>query len=137
MSYSWQTPITDRTSVSYYNYTDLNRVDNNTRYIQEFMATYQAQTNLAAYVTKTNTSILRPAQLNNVELNIELLKSALGTPTGWITVKTNWTGGNAFVYTDANRLESNLALLKTMAENVKDALLYCGTFSCGSGNIEL
>jgi signal-transduction protein with cAMP-binding, CBS, and nucleotidyltransferase domain len=52
-------------------------------------------------------------------------------------MKTNWTGGNAFVHTDANRLESNLALLKTMAENVKDALLYCGTFACGSGNIEL
>ena len=154
MPHSWQTPTTNRTSSSHYNFGDLNRVDNNTNYIVEYLTTWLATyahcipsgviatpPSITAYTDKTIDDILKPSELNEAESNIESIKSDLGAPVGWLTSITDWAAYDAFVYTDANRLESNLSLLKTSAETLKDrldridqALLYCGTFNTGQGN---
>ena len=133
MPYSWETPVTNRTSTSKYNYTDPNRVDNNSRYLEEYIeANIGYPITLDAYTTQTVNSLPTNALINLLEGNINAIKDAIGfTPTGWQALSEAWAGGQAFLFTDANNLETDLTLLKTMAENIYAAMVYCGTFYCG------
>lgn len=134
MPYSWVSPIIDRTATSYYNYTDPNRVDNNTRYLEEYVEAYIGYTiNLEAYTTSTKTTLPTNEQINLLERNINEVRDALTyDPSGWITLDESWVGGDTFVYTDANALEQNLSTLKTNFENIYDGFRRCGTFNAGS-----
>lgn len=120
----------------YYNYYDLNRVETNVDTIADLIETFAVRPTLEAIITnRTKTSIEYYDSLNRIERNILALKNATYQPTGWITPKTNWVSVvDAFGYTDANRLESNLANLYQTISNIADAHLKCGTFNCGQGN---
>jgi len=74
-------------------------------------------------------------KINKVEGNINILKNAMAQPVGWEVSKTNWVSLDVFDYKDAIRLENNLLLLKTMADNIGEGLLHCGSFSCGKNTI--
>jgi len=131
---AWIAPVTTWAITDYYNYDDVNRVENNTDYIADYVETYLG--NRPAIVgTKTdwaNTDIVYAANMQRIESNVTLIKTRLGTPTGWGTSVT-WVTLLKFDYVDANRLETNLSLLKTMAENQVASLLWCGNFICGEG----
>jgi len=106
MPYSWQTPVYDRTNTSKYNASDTNRVDNNTRYLEEYM-----------------------------ETNINAIRDALGyDPLDWNTLYEDWTAvtNDRFLYTDANNLEENQAILKLNFEQIEDGFRECGRFNAGS-----
>ena len=135
---AWITPKTDWTATDYYNAADLNRVENNTSYIKDLLALlgYYAATT-AFNTTRTRESIVYYDNINAVENNIKALKDCSYEPLGWITPVVTWVSVySAFSYTDANRLESNLANLKLMAERIEDAMLFCGapTTICGRGS---
>lgn len=134
MPYSWVTPVTDRTSTSYYNFADPNRVDNNARYLLEYI-----QTNIGyalildAYTTQDINSLPTNALINLLEHNINSIRDAIGDdPIIWATLNESWIGGDEFIYTDANNLESNLSALKTTLENIYLAFRRCGSFNCGT-----
>jgi hypothetical protein len=136
MPYSWETPITDRTQASYYNYTDPNRVDNNNRYLEEYVEAYVGYViDLEAYTTATKTTLPTVETINLLERNINEIRDALTyDPNGWVTLGEDWTAGtkDAFDYEDANNLEVNQVILKTNFENIYQAFRRCGTFNTGS-----
>ena len=135
---SWITAKTDWTSADYLNFGDVNRIENNTDYIADYI-----ETNLGnrpaitgTKVDWANTDIVYATNMQRIESNVTLIKTRLGTPTGWGTPVT-WVTLLKFDYTDANRLETNLSLLKTMAEAVNDGLLFCGDVIAGEGGTAL
>ena len=123
---AWQTPKTDWDTSDYYNYSDLNRVENNTSEIADLIATYATRPGIVSTNTsRTKTSIEYYDSLNRIENNISLLKDAITEPENWETLKTDWVSVvEIFDYSDANRLENNLSELYTLVNRKIDNLLY-------------
>lgn len=130
---NWITPKIDwNGDTDYYNFGDMNRVENNTGVIKELVAFLQGNFNLDNLKTSRNMiSIDFEEDLNRIESNIDTLKNNFYEPLGWEESKTNWKAGDPFSYIDANRLEKNLKLLYELAKGTTENLKYCGTFSCG------
>lgn len=128
---SWIEPKTDWTSLDYYNYGDLNRIENNTAEVAAFLESIQYQVpELTVVTNRDKKSIDFISSINRVENNIEQLKDAFIAPPGYQGKKT-WTVKKGFSYKDANRLENNLKLIYEWAHRVKENYRYCGTFTCG------
>jgi len=132
---AWDTPKTDWDKSDYYNHGDVNRVENNTNYLADYIATFAERPGITGVkIDWANNDIPFKDDLNKIEANIKALRDTFtGDPLGWIELKTTWVSMDKFDYIDANRLETDLALLKQMAENVSAALLSCGNFICGEG----
>ena len=134
MPYSWITTVTDRTEKSKYNATDVNRVDNNTRYLEEYLETnIGAIVDLSTYTTKDKTSLGKASLIELLEKNINTVKDFFGyDPLTWVTLAEDWAGGDSFLYSDANNLEKNLDTIKLNFEQIFQAFRECGTFNAGS-----
>ncbi len=134
MPYSWITPVTNRIASSYYNYTDVNRVDNNIKYLDEYVnANIGIVGTLTAYTTQDNSNYGTSDLINLLETNINIIKDVLTyDPLSWVTLSESWVGNSAFFYTDANNLEQNLLTLKTNFELIFQSLRFCGTFQVGT-----
>lgn len=125
-------PKTNWTEYDYYNADDLNRVEANIQYIAEYLNSLAYNVILEDVKTDRDmTSIEFLSGINRVERNIDAIRNSFITPPGWLNKKI-WALGIGFDYKDANRLENNLKLLYEWAVIVKENLIYCGTFSCGS-----
>lgn len=130
-------PAVTFTSSDYYNYGDLNRIENNTDYIADYIETFAERPAVGTAKTDwANTDIVFYDDLNRVETNILALKTAIGEPVGWLTPVTDWASLDVFDYNDANRLDGNLSALKNLAEQINAAFLFCGDWNniCGRGN---
>lgn len=136
MPYLWITPVTDRTSESFYNYTDVNRVDNNIRYLKEYVdANVGLVATLQTYTTQNNSTYGTSELMNLLESNINTVKEVLSyDPPSWVTLAESWVGNNSddFTYINANNLEQNLATLKYNFEQIFQSLRFCGTFQSGT-----
>lgn len=131
---AWVEPIYNRTSTSKYNTTDTNRVNTNTEYMADYLNTNGLGIiALEAYVTPTTASLGRVEVINLLERNINKLSAYLGTPPLYTVLNAGWGGidGYSFMYNHANRLEQNLQVLKDIAENILQAVRYCGEIVCG------
>jgi hypothetical protein len=133
----WITPVIDRTSSSVYNATDVNRVNNNTRYLLDYELRLLGYTaNLSTYIERTTSSLGLASLINLLEHNINALRDALGyNPDNWVSLVELWSGNegfNNFNWQDANNLEQNLQTLKTNFENTVQGLRYCGNFNAGT-----
>jgi hypothetical protein len=131
-------PVVTHAATDYYNYDDLNRVENNVDYIADYVETFAARPSVSTIKTDwANTDIPFFDDLNRIEGNILAIKTAIGEPVSWITPKTDWASVlDKFGYIQANRLETNLEALKNLAEQINAAFLFCGgtTTLCGRGN---
>ncbi|MFZ3132755.1 MAG: hypothetical protein WA125_17040 [Desulfosporosinus sp.] len=133
---AWIAAKTDWDATDYYNYGDVNRVESNTDYLDDYITT-----NIGAIPATTgikmdwdNMGIPDKDDFNKLEGNVQALRNCFaGDPTGWVAPKITWVSLDKFDYSDANRLETDLSLLKTMSENVVAAYLFCGNFICGEG----
>lgn len=124
-------PRTNWTSEDYYNFDDLNRVEANTQFIAEYIKSLQY--NMPDLVIRTDrdmTSIDFISSIERVQENIEKIRTNFITPLDYQGIRENI--GKGFSYIDANRLEDNVKKLYDLALIIKDNLIYCGTFSCGS-----
>ena len=134
---SWTTPITNWNSSNYYNFGDLDRVEENTEYLKDEWENigYSIGTTTFKY-PRTNSTIDFYDDLNRVENNILALGTGSFIPSPWITPVTDWVTGNSFDFNDANRLEKNLNSLYDSLNNVKDSLMPTGhpLLICGKGN---
>ena len=133
---AWITSVTDRTSSSYYNITDANRVDNNTRYLESYAeSNLNFNITLDDYTTATVDTLPTVALINLLENNINTVRDGLTyDPLSWVTLLENWIKdtNDVFIYTNANNLETDLDLLKLNFEQINDGLRKCGTFNTGS-----
>jgi hypothetical protein len=130
---AWITAKTDWNVDDYYNFDDLNRVENNTDYIYDELVNLGYSPTLSTINTsRTKSSIDYYDDINRIESNIKALADASYDPLGWLEPETDWISVyKVFDYNDANRLESNLVNLKSMIENIDAELEYCGIIISG------
>jgi hypothetical protein len=122
---------TNWTSEDYYNFEDLNKVESNTQLVAEYIRSLQYD--IPELITRTDrnmTSIDFKSSIERVQENIEKIRMNFLTPLNYQGTRENISKG--FSYIDANRLEDNIQKLYELALIVKDNLIYCGTFNCGS-----
>lgn len=131
----WIEPKINWSSEDYYNFEDLNRVENNIEVIKVIVNLYFKDMDLTINRTRNMKSIEFADSLNRIEKNIKVLKENSVTPLIWIDSKLNWQPGTSFNFEDANRLENNLLHLFNLLEITIDNFKYCGTLNCGEGGI--
>jgi hypothetical protein len=120
------------TREDYYSAEDFNRVEADTQYIAEYLKSMgYSIPELTIRADRDISFIDFISSVSRVEDNIQSIKEAFITPIGWQD-KRVWTLSTKFDFRDANRLESNLNALYSLANIVKDNLIYCGTFSLGT-----
>lgn len=119
------------TSEDYYNADDLNRVEQATLEVSEWIKNMLAvNVGIDPVVTDRDySSIIYANDLNRVESNIEKLDVL--DKLNLIDMKTNWQVADAFSYEDANRLEFNLSLLYPLFKVNSENLVYSGEFYAG------
>ena len=131
-SMPWQQPKTDWNSNDYYNYEDLNRVENNIIAVKDLAEVLRGEINLREInIDRDMKSIPFADVLNRVEENINILGNKLYKPKGWAQPKLDWRYNQPFSYEDANRLERNLLLLYNYAKGNVDKIPFCGQIYVG------
>lgn len=116
----------------YYNYYDLDRVENNAQFVYDLLISFGYVFDIEPVVTGRNKQVIVYfGDLNRVERTIKKLSDESYVPAGWIDPKTDWETLNIFSYIDANRLETNLYLLKTLLENIQLSFIHCGNITSG------
>lgn len=132
---AWIEPKVNWTSTDYYNYTDLNRVENNTNEVANFLRSiYYDIPSLTTVTNRDYNSIDLVSSINRVESNIQAIKDNFISIVGYEPRKV-WGNGQTFGYKEANRLENNLSLMWKWSKVVKNNQIFCGTFTCGEGVI--
>lgn len=128
---SWFNPKLDWKETDYHNYADLNRVENNTLEVANYLNGIQY--NIPVLTSKTdrdNSFIDFLSSINRIENNIETVKNSFLIPPGYQGSKA-WSIGLGFSYLDAIRLENNLSLLYQWSMIAKDNQRFCGIYNCG------
>ena len=122
---SWIEPKLDWKETDYYNYWDLDRVENNTKVVADMLGVTVED----IVIDRDYKSIPYARVLNKVEGNIE--KVSYLPLEGLEEMKTNWQYGDSFDWKDALRLEKNLKITYDVLFKNRQNQLYCGTFLCG------
>lgn len=129
---AWIPPRIDWSSQDYYNFEDLNRVENNTIAVKDLVEILRGEFSLDdVNVDRDMTSIPFAETLNKIEGNINTLGNKLYKPKGWMDNVLDWKYDKSFSYEDANRLEYNLLLLYSYAKGNIDKIPYCGIINIG------
>lgn len=126
----WIEPKLEWTAIDYYNFEDLNRVENNMAVVADLVRFYE---DLPAFVFVKNRNMEHiefADSLNRIE-SIQDVLQRRARPTGWATNKTDWKAEDGFSFVDAKRLENNLYLLYRRYTGNLDLTAYCGAFTCG------
>ncbi|MGI6071374.1 MAG: hypothetical protein ACOYBE_13285 [Blautia sp.] len=129
----WIEPKTDWTSEDFFNTDDLNRIENNTLEVINFLRSIQFDApDVVAVTDRDIQDVEFLSSINRVESNIEDTRKSFLAPNALgIQPAKTWTVGRRFDYRDANRLENNLKLMRRYAQLAKENIVYCGTFACG------
>ena len=134
----WQTPKTNWTSVDVYLASDLNRVEGNTQYVAEVLASqgYPVPT-LSYKLDWTKQDILLASDFNRIEGNVETLGSIYFTGSEWQELKTNWLPMDSVDYTFSNRVEKNLKILCEILVTMQSQYIRAGVGVLGQNRIYL
>lgn len=133
----WITSKTDWKINDYYNYADLNRVEENTDYLKNLLTVVVGITPTITGLTtnRTNTRFEFYDDLNRIEGNILNLKESFYKPIDWETPKTTWFDTEqGFKNADANRLEKNLDAMRELIVDTENGYPRCGSLICGAGS---
>lgn len=126
----WIMPKLDWTSSDYYNFDDLNRVENNTEVVAELIRYFIHVPSMTTIVDRDMKRIEFADSLNRIESNQAVLRQRY-TPIGWLPNKIDWEANAAFSFNDAIRLEHNLNLLYQHYKGNTELVPICGAFICG------
>ncbi|MBE1554813.1 hypothetical protein [Sporosarcina limicola] len=126
----WMTPKLDWNSADFYNFGDLNRVENNTEIVSGLVGFFVVLPPLTFVKNRDMKRIEFADSLNRVESNQDALRQRY-TPVGWLQNKLDWEANVAFSFNDARRLEHNLNLLYQHYKGNTEIVPICGAFICG------
>jgi|GEM_PF-5524300 len=126
----WLTPKLNWTSTDFYNFEDLNRVENNTVIVSNLVGYFITLPPLNSVTNRDMGRIEFADSLNRIESNQDILSQRF-TPVGWIENKLDWISNDSFDFNDARRLEHNLNLLYLHYRGNAEAVPICGVFICG------
>ncbi|MHB1654122.1 MAG: hypothetical protein ACYCVD_16850 [Desulfitobacteriaceae bacterium] len=133
---SWQTPVTNWTAQSYFNYTDFNRIEGNSAAIATLLQACGYNVTLTTITSRDYSTLDFYDSLNRIEGNIlALFNSYAVAPLGWILPKTTWSYDQPFSYLDTNRIEGNELALYNMVSGIIQEYPVCGQSLsiCGLG----
>lgn len=120
--------IENETSKGFYNYTDLNRVQNAARYVAERLAEVGAYTTLIDDVQWSTGMFPTETQLKNYLENIYKCVCQLGLKDGFFNLPTTMYGID---YNDANSIEKTLKTIDGYIDKIQEQQLYSGTIYAG------
>jgi hypothetical protein len=140
----WMSPIHDRTmsDVEYaisqiesgnnsqeykgcFNVTDINRIENNTRYIADRL-------NVLKYTNTIETKSWNMSGLPNITEVTRLISNVSKIITAYYKPADSPTLPNTLLtFAQVNDLEKMLYMIKHLIDNEENAYRYCGTFNCG------
>jgi hypothetical protein len=128
---------TDWLPSDYYNFEDLNRVEQATQVVRGRVAVFRGQlVTLEPIKTNRNTKTIEFADsLNRLETNIYRLIITFPETMSFREPKTNWTHDQPFDFSDAIRLEKNLYDMYYLIENNISNIPYCGTVIAGERGV--
>lgn len=130
---AWITPKTDWLASDFYDFSDLNRVENNIEYVRLRLGVIGYSVPSMTFIKdRTNKSYDLLSSINRIESNIDQLASSFVYPPGWLPL-VFWQPDTKFTEYHANRWESNVSLLKEYSELTEQAWRYAGTFNAGTG----
>lgn len=128
---AWITSKTDWSALDSYNYSDLNRVENNLQEVLTLIASLGYPTSSYTFVTNRDDSgIEYLSSVNRIESNVDSVCENFATPETWS--KKTWIVDTTFSYKDANRWEQTIEALKSFTILIPESYEYCGTFNAGS-----
>jgi hypothetical protein len=120
----------------YYNFDDLNRVENALSELSDKVSFFTGQTyNFEIISNRTMASIETYDSLNRIESNTALLGQDLNKPEGYIEPFIYWFYNKSFSYQDANRLEQNLQVLNNYVTGNIYNIKYCGMTTTGDEGV--
>lgn len=128
---AWQTPKTNWVASESYNYSDINRVENNTLEVHTYLTGIgYALPGITTVTNRTSSSYDLISSINRLENNLDSIKNNFVTPPGW-QAKQTWTATTSFDENHANRWENNVSLLYEYAQLTFQSYRYAGTFNAG------
>ena len=133
---SWINPKTNWSASDYINYSDLNRVENNTKYVHEQLNAngYYVEP-ITTKVNWSNSDIVFFDDMNRIEGNIEKLAQAYFTSEEFEELKTDWVTLDPVSFDFANRIEKDLEILNILIESMKKYFTFCGVSVCGQSKL--
>ena len=127
---SWQPPKTNWISTDIYNFEDINRVESNLEYIENYLTSigYSAP-QLSHRKNRLNTDYDTVSDIIRIESNMFDLWNTFikDVPLSLVV----WTPSKSFDYQVANRWENTASQMRTYAESAYVLFKYSGTFQCG------
>ncbi|GKV55966.1 hypothetical protein NCCP2222_19130 [Sporosarcina sp. NCCP-2222] len=127
---NWIEPKLDWTRDDYYNFDDLNRVENNAEVVTGLVGYFIPLPPLVSVKDRNMKRIEFADSLNRIESNQDILRQRY-TPIGWLPNKMEWEPNTPFSFSDAIRLEHNLYLLYKHYKGNTETVPICGAFICG------
>lgn len=124
--------IKDWDNADYYNYWELNRIEEITKNMPELISVLKECPPVTNVIADRNIeSIEFKDSLNRLEGNIKKLIEQLNNPPGTVEPKTYWWYNMPFSFEDANRLEQNLKLMYEHVVGNLGYIRHCGMYTCG------
>jgi hypothetical protein len=117
----------------YYNYYDLNRVEQAINVVKNRVATYKGiLVSITSPVTnRTRSSYIFASDLNRIETNIQRLILTFAEGYNFPDMKTDWKYNDPFSFADARRYEQILYdMYYTMEDNISN-IPYAGELYAG------
>ena len=124
-----QLDITNLSSKAYYNYTDLNRIEQWCEYLSEILNNYNYFVNIS---TKTNWTMLdlpTQSEMERIRLNISMLKEAYFSFTQVPSNLENMT------WQKANDIENILHEIDCILKWMENNFVYCGVANMGQNRV--
>lgn len=144
----WIQPIYDRTQADVdlikldptnennkgaYNYTDLNRIENNCEYVMNLINNSDYFSNKINITVKKNWNVFdipKITEINRIRNNIITLINGMNLGNEYEEIEFS----NTMDYIKANILEKDLYLIKLIIETYEKKIRYANTFFCGENN---
>ena len=141
----WKAPVFDRTQadVDYakqqlakksntteykgcFNVTDINRIENNTRYLADTLYSLYYFNYLTTFSDWNRSGLPTQPNIDRIISNIDKLWSVWDKPPDALELPATLT-----TYEQANHIEKNIHLLKEMLDDMVDSFKECGNCECG------
>lgn len=143
---AWISPIYDRTQADVdlirldptnennkgaYNYTDLNRIENNCEYVMNLLnnsGLFYIPVTIEVKMDWNVRDIPHIKEINRIRQNIITLMNGMRLGDGYKEIEFS----NTMDYIKANILEKDLEMIKDIIESCQRELRKCNTFYCGA-----
>ena len=120
--------IENKTSKGYYNYTDLNRIEEWCAYLATQLTNYSYPVTITTKTDWTMEDFPTVAQMNRIRSNIQALKTAYYS-------YTNLPTASLMTWQKANQFEKILDEIRTLFNNMRNWFVYSGVANSGQSRV--